>query len=177
MKIEIFTEGSNTTADRDSADSVRDFFMGQFQPVNHLAESLEDYGDVNIHILSEEYGYLTGGDPVSKISRGKSCEVDSEFSELIGHSAGAADVIVILLTGSAFENIIASQWDKLVSKSNQDTLWFFGVSRRAMNSVDLGRLRANSSAVDVYERVGVARIDSESKRMLVERVNQKQNIY
>lgn len=176
MKIEIFTEGSNTTADRDSSDTVRDFFRGQFRPVRHLAESLEDYGDVTVHILSEQYGYLTAGDPVSNISRGKSCEADHEFSEIIGRSARAADVIVVLLTSSVFENIIANQWDKLISNSSSDTIWFFGVSRSAMNSVDLEQLRANSSSVDVYERVGVARIDSESKRMLMERVKEKDNI-
>lgn len=168
--------GIQYSADRDSSDTVQGFFRGQFRPVRHLAESLEDYGDVTVHILSEEYGYLTAGDPVSNIPREISCEADHEFSEIIGRSARAADAIIILLTSSAFENIIANQWDKLVSNSSNDTVWFFGVSRSAMNSVGLEQLRANSGSVDVYERVGVARIDSESKRMLMERVKEKNNI-
>lgn len=176
MRIDVFTEGSNTTAQKDSVDFVRDFFLGQFRQVKRLTGILEDYGDVTVHILSEEYGYLTAGDPISNLSLETSRESAHIFSEKLGRSAEVADVIVVLLTRSVFEDIVADQWNELVSNSNQDSIWFFGVSQSAISSVDLDRLHSNSDHVDVYERVGVARINSESRDVLVGRIKQKQNM-
>lgn len=71
MKIEIFTEDSGTTAEKADAEQVMDFFKGGFLPVKDLATELSSYGDVTVHILSEEYGYLRGAYSTTELESDK----------------------------------------------------------------------------------------------------------
>lgn len=57
MQIEIFTEDSGTTTDSLSGPCVEGYFKGQFRSVNDLSTELASFGNVSIHIISEEYGY------------------------------------------------------------------------------------------------------------------------
>jgi len=174
MQIEIFTEDSETTAERGSVDQVEDFFRGSFLAIKDLATELSFYGDVSTHILSEEYGYLQGSDSTVKLrtfDRG-GANATRNFSEAIFEASRTGDVIVILLTKSVFEETVTEQWETLVSNTKSNSIWCFGVSRSAMSSMDIEKLRSEASAIIVYERVGVARISTEYKDELVEAVDQ-----
>jgi len=174
MQIEIFTEDSGTTADEGSVEQVENFFRGGFLPIKDLSTELSLYGDVSIHILSEEYGYLQGCDSTSELTPtgGDGTEAARDFSEALSNASQTADVMVILLSKSAFEETVTEQWEALVSNTKPSTIWCIGASRSALSSVDVEKLRSKIDDVIVYQRVGVARISTEYKDELIEAVGQ-----
>lgn len=170
MDIEIFTEGSRTTTDRDDVEFVLDFFEGAFLPVKDLAKDLDDYGDVTIHILSDEYGYIQGSDTVTNLDETSAQDENQQFTQALLQASETADVVVILLTQSTFENTVGDQWDGIVSNAQKSSVWCFGASRNALSSIDIDELRSSAESVIVYQRVGVARIGSEHKKQLLDTV-------
>jgi hypothetical protein len=171
MKIDVFTEGSNTTSGKDESTKAIDYFEGGFLPIKDLANGLRDYGDVNIHIISDEYGYVTGSDSIkSTESSERPIQV---FTESLIDSSMDSDVVVVLLTQKTFNEVVKQNWDQLVSNLKQNQIWCFGVSRSALSSVDIGELRTSRDDIIIYQRVGVARISSECKQKLVEAVADK----
>lgn len=171
MKIDVFTEGSNTTSGKDESTKAIDYFEGGFLPIKDLANGLRDYGDVNIHIISDEYGYVTGSDSIKST---KSSERPIQvFTESLIDSSMDSDVMVVLLTQKTFNEVVKQNWDQLVSNLKQNQIWCFGVSRSALSSVDIGELRTSRDDIIIYQRVGVARISSECKQKLVEAVADK----
>lgn len=174
MKIEIFTEGSRTTADREDVEYVKDFFKGSFLTVNGLAEKLKEYGDVSVNILSNEYGYVRGSDRVQRLSDEGNQSGKKQFSKSLIQAAKQADVVVVLLTKSAFEATVSLQWGQIMSKMKGGGVWCFGVSRSAINSINIEELQPTVEIL-VYQRVGVARINSKTKSQLLELVSNKQS--
>jgi len=174
MQIEIFTEDSGTTAEEASVEQVENFFRGGFLPIKDLSTELSSYGDVSIHILSEEYGYLQGSDSTRELkpTGGDGTEPASDFSEALSEASQTADVIVILLTKSVFKETVTEQWEALVSNTKPNTIWCIGASRSALSSVDIEKLRSEIDDVIVYQRVGVARISTEYKDELIEAIDQ-----
>jgi hypothetical protein len=173
MQIEVFTEDSGTTAEKANVEEVEDFFRGGFLPIKDLSSELASYGDISVHILSEEYGYLKGSDPTNELSTSDEESTDAvrRFSEEISEASRTADVIVILLTKSVFEETVMEKWDTLVSNTKSDPIWCIGASRSAVSPVNIEKLRSEAGAVIVYERVGVARISNEHKDELIETVH------
>ncbi|MDS0283980.1 hypothetical protein [Haloarcula onubensis] len=174
MQIEIFTNGSGTTADRVNVESVDEFFKGGFLSIKDLSEKLSSYGDISIHILSKKYGYLQGSDPISELNvvEGTSAKDTQRFSDMISKASRTADVVIILLTKSVFEGTVSDQWKRLISQARRDSIWCIGASGNAVSSIDFEELRTKSTSVIVYERVGVARISTETKKELIEAVKQ-----
>jgi len=170
MKIEVFTEGSGTTANRDDVEFVSDFFQGSFLPVKDLSKDLGDYGDVTVHILSDKYGYVQGSDTVSNLDQINTQNENHQFSQAILRASQMADVVVILLTQSTFENTVDNQWKDIVSNAQKSSVWCLGASRNALSNIDLSKLQSSVDSVIVYQRVGVARISSEYKEQLLEKV-------
>ena len=169
MQIEIFTEDSGTTADPELVEQVQEYFKGGFLPVVDLANEIGQTGDVTIHIFSGEYGYLLGSDDVSKLI---SCDgrATVEFERSLLQASRTADIIVILLTTSTFEDTVTSQWDELVSNADQDSIWCLGASKGALSSVDIEQLESRIESVVFYQRVGVARIDTTTRQELIDTV-------
>lgn len=172
MRIEIFTEDSGTTADRDEIEQVDEYFKGRFRNAENFADELEKFGTVNTHILSDKYGYILGSDPVSNLDDGDHQESHNEFGQTILEAAESADVIVILLTSAKFKQIVTSRWDGIVNNTKKDSIWCIGVSQSAISSVDIDELRSVSQKVIFYERVGVARISSEYKNELFDTLSE-----
>ncbi len=170
MDIEIFTEGSGTTATREDVEFILDFFEGGFLPVKDLFKDLGEYGDVTVHILSDEYRYAHGSHSVSNLDRISTQDDTHQFSQAILRAAQTADVVVILLTQSTFEDTVVNQWEEIVSNAQKSSIWCFGASRTALSSIDLSKLQSSVDSVIVYQRVGVARISSEYKEQLSEAV-------
>lgn len=173
MQIEIFTEDSGTTTDPESVSLVKEYFKGGFLPVVDLANEIGQSGDVTIHILSEEYGYLQGSDSPSELEPTGRDGAESEraFSEVLSETSETADVIVILLSESSFKKTVTEQWEALVSKTKPNTIWCIGASRSAVSSVDIEMLQSEVDDVFVYQRVGVARISTEYKDELIKTVD------
>jgi len=170
MQIEIFTEDSGTTADPESVEQVKEFFKGGFLPVKDLKDEIEQAGDVTIHVLSEEYGYLIDSDDVYKLNTSNNRRSKGDFVNSLIQASISADMIVILLTTSTFEEFVSSQWDNLVSNASQDSVWCLGASKGALSSVDIEQLESEVESVILYQRVGVARIDTTTKDDLIESV-------
>lgn len=168
MEIEIFTEGSGTTANLESVEQVKDYFKGNFLPVNDLADEIDRVGEVTIHILSNEHGYLLGSDHASKLKCSNIDRTEEEFRQSLLHSSSTADVVVILLTTPTFRDIVTAQWDDLVSNANQASIWCIGASRGALSSVDIDELESSVRSVITYQRVGVAPINTETKQQLID---------
>jgi hypothetical protein len=175
MRIEIFTEGSETTQDEQNFGVFSDFFRGQFISVQSLAESLAEYGEVNLHILSDEFGYVTGSDTPTDRTESLSKTDYTEFSNALVAAAGKADVIVVLLTADIFNRVVSGQWEDLVQKSDKDKIWCLGASRGALSSVNLSGLQEQDTEVIIYERVGVARIGNETRESLLESISSRAN--
>lgn len=167
MQIEIFTEDSETRADRGNVERVDKFFKGRFRNIKNFSSELDEYGDVTIHILSDEFGYVRGSDLISDLTPNEGKNARRDFSESILEVSKSADVVLLLLTRTVFEEVVASQWDELVSNANNNSVWCIGVSKSAISSVNLDELRAAVKSVIFYERVGVARISSEYKTKLL----------
>ena len=127
MKIDVFTEGSNTTSGKDESTKAIDYFEGGFLPVKDLANDLRDYGDVNIHIMSDEFGYVMDSDFINLTEPSeRSIQV---FTESLIDSSMNSDVVVVLLTQKTFKEVVKENWDQLVSNSKENQIWCFGVSR------------------------------------------------
>lgn len=168
MQIAVFTEGSRTTTDESDAESALDFFQGGFLSVKDLATNLDEYGDTSVHILSNEYGYLRGSDSVSQFSEIQ--DGANEFSQAISKASKTADVVVILLTRSTFEDTVANQWRDLSTNAKEGSIWCLGASEKALSSIEIDELRLTVNKAIVYPRVGVARISSEAKGELLKLV-------
>lgn len=169
MQIEIFTEGSGTTADPKDSNYIRDFFQGGFLPVKDLADKLESFGEVTLHIMSDEHRYLLGSDDISSLDSSDK-RSQEEFQKSLIEASEDADLVIILLTTSTFKETVSSQWNEIVSKINEDSIWCLGASKGALNSIDIEQLELAVRAVILYQRVGVARIDTDSKRRLIDTV-------
>ncbi len=172
MQIDIFTEDSGTT-DSESVEQVKEYFKGGFLPVVDLANKIGQAGDVTIHILSGEYGYLLGSDDVSELESSDDGRSKGEFERSLLQASSTADIIVILLTTSAFEETVTSQWDDLVSNADQDSIWCLGASEGALSSVDIEQLESRVEPVVLYQRVGVARIDTATRQELIDTVKKR----
>jgi hypothetical protein len=166
MEIEIFTEGSGTTVDLESVEQVKDYFKGNFLPINDLTDEISSAGAVTIHILSDEHGYVLGSDDTSKLPNNS--RTKTEFSQSLFRSSSTADIVVILLTTATFRDIVSSQWDDLVSNANRDSIWCIGASKGALSSVDIEELESSVRSVITYQRVGVAPIDTATKQRLMD---------
>jgi hypothetical protein len=168
MKIEIFTEGSGTTANLESVEQVKDYFKGNFLPVNDLVDEIDSMEDVTIHILSNEHGYLLGSDNASKLKCSNIDRTEAEFRQSFLQSSSTADVVIVLLTTLTFRDIVTAQWDEIVFNANQASIWCIGASRGALSSVDIDELESTIRSVITYQRVGVAPIDTETKQQLTD---------
>lgn len=167
MKSVIFTEASSTTAEPTEDQEIRDYFKGGFLSVASLESDLAEFGETELHILSEEYGHLVGDEKSSNITKSQPSGVNS-FKKAIQSAAGEADVIVILLTKSIFESVVEESWQTICDEARRGSIWCFGASKSALSSINLETLEQKDCDILTYERVGVARISSETREDLLE---------
>lgn len=94
-----------------------------------------------------------------------------DFSQAIYRASQTADVVVLLLTKSKFDETVTEQWEELVSNTNSNSIWCIGASHSALSSVDTERMRSSTRDLLLYERVGVARISNDVKEELLQAVD------
>lgn len=172
MKADIFTGGPSTLKGSPKTDAARDCFGGGFRSVANLGDELiEDGVDTQIHVLTEEWGYVTGDDKITdkgKLEEGEEELIDEQenFRGQIRDSASDSDIVVLLFTKENFRTLVSSQWDQLVNEVRSGSIWCISTSEKAIDEVDLDALREEGVDLIQYERVGVARIGTEAKHEL-----------
>jgi hypothetical protein len=175
MKAHIFAEDSNTTAE-DQTKPAKEYFQGLFGMVAGLTDELSESADTSLHVLSEEFGLLRGGQPITDATmsqhEGSNNLWESVQEELL-IAASEADVLVILLSTDAFEKTAGEIWSELVDRAKPNSIWCIGAARSTLDSIDFGKLEDKGCSVISYQRVGVARIGTEAREELLQAVTQK----
>lgn len=171
MKVDIFTEGTGTTSERKDIDKVGEFFKGSFLPVKSLSDRLNRHCHSEIHILSKNYGYVKGSDPVSSLSS-NSEKNNEKFNQALKSASAKSDGLVILLTASQFEQTVVDQWDTIASNASENQIWCFGASEDSISQMNIKDLYDSGCKVETYRRVGVARIGSEVQDRIIDLVSQ-----
>lgn len=177
MQAHIFAEGSNTTGE-DLDQPVKEYYEGLFGMVAGLHDELAEFADTHLHVLSEEYGVASGEERMSAVYAGDQTPVGSEDmaeqarAELLD-AAADADVMVILLSADVFQETIEEVWDELVETAKPESIWCLGAARSSLEGLNLDELEAKNCTVLTYQRVGVARIGTDTREELLEAVKQK----
>ncbi|MFC4552431.1 hypothetical protein [Halorussus sp. GCM10023401] len=177
MQTHIFAEGSNTTADTTDL-SVKEYYQGLFGMVAGLHDELAEFTDSHLHVLSEEYGVIDGDKIFSEVSNevpepvGSEEMVEQAKAELLD-AADDADGMVILLSTDIFQKTVGEVWNNLVEAAKPGSIWCLGAARSSLDALDLDALESKGCTVLTYQRVGVARIGTETRQELLDAVKQK----
>lgn len=174
MNAHIFAEGSNTT-DEDRTLPAQNYFQGLFGMVTGLSEDLSASTDTTLHILSGEFGMVRGDQSVDRAAKlaDNDLELDEAAQTELLEAAKEADVMVILLSTATFEETAGEVWSELVEAAKPDSIWCIGAAQSTLDSLDFGPLEGKDCSVITYQRVGVARLDTDSREELLEAVSQK----
>ena len=175
MKAHIFAEDSNTTAE-DRTKPAKEYFQGLFGMVAGLTDELSESTDTSLHVLSEEFGLLRGDQPITDATMSKHEGSDNLWEsaqEELLTAAGEADVMVILLSTDAFEKTAGDIWPELVEEAKPGSIWCIGAARSTLDSIDFGNLEDKGCSAISYQRVGVARIGTETREELLQAVDRK----
>lgn len=172
MKACIFTEDSSTTCAEIEDATFREYFQGQFLPITKTAELLDPYCETELHIVSDEFGYVRGSDLVENHTDQSSSYEQSleDVSEALVTEVSETDVVLVLFTTDVFDAVVASNWDDVVAAAKPGSLWCFGAPNSSMESIDITDLEAKGCEVLHYKRVGVAPISSEIRDNLLQKV-------
>ncbi len=177
MQTHIFAEGSNTTA-KSRGHPVKEYYQGLFGTVVGLHDELADLSDSHLHVLSETFGVINGEEILSEVSNeedeplGNEEMVEQAKAELL-NAADDADVMVILLSTDVFQKTVGEVWNNLVEAAKPGSIWCLGAARSSLDALDLDALESKGCTVLTYQRVGVARIGTETREELLEAVKQQ----
>ena len=175
MKAHIFAEGSNTTAD-DRTKAAKEYFQGLFGMVAGLTDELSDSAETSLHVLSEEFGVLNGDQSIANATKSEpetSANLWKCAQKELLDAAGEADVMVILLSTDVFEKTAGEIWPELVEEAKPDSIWCIGAAQSTLESVGFEKLEDKGCQVISYQRVGVARISTETREELLQAVDWK----
>lgn len=175
MKAHVFTEGSNTSSE-DRTQPVKEYFQGLFDQVAGLTDELSNSADTRLHVLSEELGVLRGDQPVTNAIESEqdgSADLWENAKEQLLTAAREADVMVILLSTDAFDKTAGEIWPELVEEAKPDSIWCLGAARSTLDAIDFEKLDKKGCSVITYQRVGVARIGTDTREDLLQAVDQK----
>lgn len=177
MQTHIFAEGSSTTSeDRDQP--LKEYYDGLFGQVSSLHDELAELTDTHLHVLSEHYGVARGEETISavfedeQIPVGSNGMADQARAELLD-AAADADVMVILLSSDVFQETAEKVWDELVETVKPESIWCLGAARSSLEGLDFEELEAKGCTVLTYQRVGVARIGTDTREELLDAVKRK----
>lgn len=77
-----------------------------------------------------------------------------------------ADIVVLLLTKSSFTDVVEPIWENFTESAKPDSIWGLGLPQSILDAVNLQSLKRKSELY-VYPRVGVARIDTDTRQKLI----------
>lgn len=171
MKAVVFTEAADTVDE--NAQSLLEYYKGQFRPVASLVQELSNFADTDLYILSDEFGVCQGSQSVSGLTSSSDRDQIREHAQsLLLTEVEDADIMVLLLTKSAFTEFLEPIWSDLTENVKQDSIWGLGIPQSVLDDLDLDSLRTRGELY-VYPRVGVARIDTETRTNILDAVENK----
>ncbi len=176
MDISIFAEDAGTTREETEI-PFQEYYQGGFLTISSLADQLDEYGDVQLHILSERFGLVRGEETVDKcLTQDQAASKDEgEVLNTVLERAADSDVVVILLSSSRFDSLVASNWGQIVDRAKPESVWCLGAARSCLDAIDFDPLQQKNCEIVTYERVGVARISNEAREELLEQVEQRKS--
>ncbi|MFC7074181.1 hypothetical protein ACFQJ7_05635 [Halovenus rubra] len=175
MKAHIFAEDSNTTTEVRTK-PAKEYFQGLFGMVAGLTEELSNSADTSLHVLSEEFGVLRGDQSIADVTESEqdeSADLWENAKEQLLTAAREADVMVILLSTDAFDKTAGEIWPELVEEAKPDSIWCIGAARSTLDAIDFEKLDKKGCSVITYQRVGVARIGTDTREDLLQAIDQK----
>lgn len=175
MKAHVFAKGSNTTAE-DRTKPAKEYFQGSFGTVAGLTDELLKSVDTSLHALSEEFGVLRGDQLIAdavESEQGGSTDLWQGAQEEFLIAAREADVMVILLSTDVFDKTVGEIWPELVEEAKPDSIWCIGAAQSTLDAIDFEKLYKKGCSVITYQRVGVARIGTDTREDLLQAVDQK----
>lgn len=180
MKAHIFTDDSDTTSDNLDLPVV-EYYEGTFRPVASLYHEMNEFAATSLHVLSEEYGVVHGQQKLKTLSEKKPVPVGSNemvkaTRKKILHATVNADVIVFLLSSDLFRRTVTQVWDEILDTAKPDSILCFSAARTALDVLNFDKLEQKNCTVLTYQRVGVARIDTKTRKELISAIKQKRMI-
>jgi hypothetical protein len=175
MNMHVFAEDSSTTAG-DRTKPAKEYFQGLFGQVARLTDELSNSADTSLHVLSEEFGVLRGDQPIADVIESEedgSADLWESAKEELLTASREADVMVILLSTDTFDRTAGEIWPKLVEEAKPDSIWCLGVARSTLDAIDFETLEKKGCSVITYQRVGVARIGTETREDLLQAFDKK----
>jgi hypothetical protein len=167
MNAVIFTEDSNTTAD-DKERSLLEYYKGTFLPAKSLYEDLSEVAEPSFYVVSEGFGVADASrNAEGVLSASPTDDLSETTADRVAEEAPDADVMVLLFTSDLFESAVKENWNELTDKAKPDSVWCLSAPRSLLSEMKLSDLDFD---VVTYERVGVARIDTETRERLLSRV-------
>mgnify|MGYP000415732985 CR=1 FL=1 len=176
MNISIFAEDAGTT--REETDiPFEEFYQGGFLTISSLADQLGKYGDVQLHILSDQFGLVRGEENVDEYLPQDQAvgEEEGEVLSTLLERAADSDIVVILLSSSRFDSLVVSNWEQIAGRAKPGSVWCLGAARSSLDAIDFDPLQQKNCEIVTYERVGVARISNEAREELLEQVELHQS--
>lgn len=166
MKAVVFTEAADTV-DADSEHSLLHYYKGQFRPVTSFVQKLSNFANTDLYILSSEYGVCQGSQSVSELTQaGERDQIRQRAQSLLLSEVKDADIVVLLLTKSSFTDVVEPIWQDFTESAKPESIWGLGLPQSVLDAVDLESLKLGSELY-IYPRVGVARIDIETRKEIL----------
>lgn len=166
MKVSIFTTGSETVENDNGEIVFRDYFGGTFETVSNIVDSIENKAEVDLHILSEQFGYVRGDELVSNAGQLRE-HADSRISSELVSASEASGVIVLLLTTNTYFRVVEPVWYEMIDNSHDEQLWCISMAPSLLEVLHVEKL---SGGKLIYERKGVRRLDHDTTNELINRI-------
>ena len=167
----VFTEDSPTVKG-DESDTLVEYYGGNFLPAKKTYEQLDDICDTDLYVVSGgfkdgvENGDVTAGDVIGEGDHDEDA-LSSLAAKTMLDEIAAADIVVILFSSDLFEGTVTQRWNELTERARGGSVWCLGAPRSLLAELSLTRLEDKGCTVITYERVGVARIDTETRDDLI----------
>lgn len=169
MQISIFTTGTETVADEnDDIETMSEFFQGLFTPIANYAEQLESYGDVDLYILSDVYGLVMGDDIFADTSYKEGGITVNDAQEAILEAGRTSDIVIVALSNFFYDQIVEPVWPEIVESATEEQIWCISASKSVLKQLDIEKLEQKGCEVIIYEKMGVARLSTDTRDTIVE---------
>lgn len=170
MQALVIGESSGTTGKE--SQSAIEYYRGNFLPTRKLADDISQYAETDTYIMSGEFGLLNGEETIRDVKSDPEEAVTDAVDVLRTH-APDSDIVLILLTTDTFRDIVAEHWEEVVEVANENSIWCLGTGRGALSDIELEILREKVGELFVYQRVGVAPIDKDTREELITEISRR----
>jgi hypothetical protein len=177
MHAHVFAEDSNTTA-HDPDLPLAEYYQGLFSIVAGLSDDFSELAETHLHVLSEDFGVGEGTQSYAELtgeresSSGRE-EMADAGREKLPETAPDADVTVVLFSADVFDATVGGHWDELVEAAKPGSIWCLSAARSSLDVLSIADLEHKCCTVITYQRVGLARIGSDTRNQLLDTVQRK----